>query len=544
MYSHLEEEDYERVYKKINIYGDICYLFAQLYLALLYCEEQDEKEKQEQQENECIKAKECLNQIKKLVCCEKQEEKDKQQEDEYKKTKEYLNQIKKLVYCEEQEDKQQQQGKNGYEKARECLYNIREILYEDYYIRQVIDEINYTEEKYWKYLIHILLCFVRMRRRLMVGGIGRNYNSRYEKNVAHYTKFDTAMTLLQYDDKKEDKKENGKKNPFHLSSSAYVNDPSEGQVIFDYLNGVKELKEMNIALSSQSQLATFVGSFAFNHDSLNQFRLYGKENAKEATGISIIIDSDFFGYNQHSNTSNPYGSDVSSENKKQNTTDKKQNTQKSLEKDDKDDKDEYEEYKKQRRQQGDKKLPLYRCIYLDPIREWDKKPYIRIAAREKLTFYRDFGRKEKDWNEYVEYIEHIEEKIVEFFQTIRNNVVELFEKIAEEEKKYSQDKEKLRKLNRDKKELINTVSFILLPLSYMTKHAAYTEEQECRIFRFIPFNHEDIRTNKEQRRMYVEYFPIHNNVKKIYLSSGAERYEDIFSSLVAKVEKSNNPFRG
>src|SRR5690606_4159932 len=42
------------------------------------------------------------------------------------------------------------------------------------------------------------------------------------------------------------------------------------------------------------KLHAFISCFTFNHDSLNQFRLYGKEADKEASGVSLVFGSNFF----------------------------------------------------------------------------------------------------------------------------------------------------------------------------------------------------------------------------------------------------------
>ncbi|MBR2252008.1 MAG: hypothetical protein IJ881_06350, partial [Neisseriaceae bacterium] len=102
-------------------------------------------------------------------------------------------------------------------------------------------------------------------------------------------------------------------------------------------------------------------------------------------------------------------------------------------------------------------------------------------------------------------------------------------------------------ISNEKENLIETVSFILLPLSYMVKHSAYEEEQECRIFKFLSFDNpnNEIKTNIDNKRMYVEYLPIDNYVK-IYLSPYAEQYADMFRVLTnnkVEVRSSDNPFR-
>ena len=89
----------------------------------------------------------------------------------------------------------------------------------------------------------------------------------FESKVAHYTRPQIAFDLF------EDKKNDKDKEPsnFRLSTIRGVNDPTEGLVLNGYWNqqGIPETIHAN-------DTATFISCFTFNHDSLNQFRLYGK----------------------------------------------------------------------------------------------------------------------------------------------------------------------------------------------------------------------------------------------------------------------------
>ena len=352
---------------------------------------------------------------------------------------------------------------------------------EENYLRKSLEEIGKTKDNKIK-LLDILLSILKLRENLIVG-YDANQCSGNEMNIAHYTRPDIAMKLLKQE---KDENNNIKTNPFQMGSIAYVNDPKEGKVIFDYFNELDELKNNHITLKPISTLATFVGCFTFNHDKLNHFRLYGKEQGKEATGVSIVLNILSFDYN-HDKTVN-------------------QNKE-------------------------DKKLPLYRCIYLNPKGKLNGKPYIQVACRDKVTFYREENRKEEDYKSYQTYIQNIQENVNEQFEKITKQIQGIFIDISNEKEK-----------------LIETVSFILLPLSYMVKHSAYEEEQECRIFKFLSFDNpnNEIKTNIDNKRMYVEYLPIDNYVKKIYLSPYAEQYADMFRVLTnnkVEVRSSDNPFR-
>ncbi|MBQ9682427.1 MAG: hypothetical protein IJV35_04060 [Neisseriaceae bacterium] len=388
-----------------------------------------------------------------------------------------------LIYAKEEE----------YDNFNRCIDKINETN-EEYYVHQVMEKIEEIKDNHQKiYLFNIFYSFFNMRENLLVG----KYYSIYEQTFAHYAKPDVAMILLD------------KKNKFQIASTAQVNDPKEGKVIFDYFNNSEKLKKQQINLKPLNTLSTFIGCFTFNHDSLNQFRLYGKENNKEATGVSVVLNNNFFSY-QHDKTLQP---------KKQaeysnNDTNKQSSNIDHIYND---------------------KLPLYRCIYLDPEGKLDNQPYIQAACRDKLTFYREKWRNQNDWDEYQEYINDIQENIMEEFSNIETNICELFANINNV---------------KEKEQLIETVSFILLPLSFMVKHSAYQEEQECRIFRFVAPDDKEIKVAPASKRMYIEYSQsMSKYVNKMYLSTGAEQYRNIFEFLTKKISnkieirKSKNPFR-
>lgn len=101
-------------------------------------------------------------------------------------------------------------------------------------------------------------------------------DSKHEKFICHYTRPSTAFSLLGY---------NEEPSKLRLSTIKNVNDPTEGNILLDYFNLPNE----------EIGLCSFISCFTFNHDSLNQFRLYGKENNQEASGVSLIFEKNFFG---------------------------------------------------------------------------------------------------------------------------------------------------------------------------------------------------------------------------------------------------------
>ena len=307
-------------------------------------------------------------------------------------------------------------------------------------------------------------------------------DSKHEKYICHYTRPSTAFSLLGY---------NEEPSKLRLSTIKNVNDPTEGNILLDYFN----LPNEEIALCS------FISCFTFNHDSLNQFRLYGKENNQEASGVSLIFEKNFFG--EYSEPCNfiEYGkkesliNSFSLENNSSINTDINNKIN---------------------------KLPVYRCIYID-----NESDYIKLAKRSEIDFYKEGG--------------------AEFFTSYLD---EINKKTDEVKKLIDKFKEVLNSMfgnNKSNEDLYNIVNYILLPLKFLVKHAAFEDEQECRIFFITNLFDERIISNVKEKSMYLEYEPsVREHIKEIYLSIGAYQYEDFFIRCLrdsSKVCRSRNPFR-
>lgn len=267
-------------------------------------------------------------------------------------------------------------------------------------------------------------------------------NNDNEKSVAHYTRINTAEQLIFND------------SPFRLNTILTANDPKEGLDLFEFFN----LNETDSDVSSDFQ--AFIGSFTFNHDSLNQFRLYGKENDKEATGISLVLNDKFFN-----------GSIVSCVNPSCILDDKRSDDE------------------------MNNKKSLFRCIYVDPV----SKQLISIGQREMWTFYREhdvYG--EILFDTYKKYTDNI-------FSNLRRALNEL--------------KGLILKLENKK---VNVLSELLLMLRYLTKNMAFKEEQECRVMTIENITkNPNILPKKENgdfSQMYIEYRTVKDCIEKVYFA--------------------------
>jgi len=194
----------------------------------------------------------------------------------------------------------------------------------------------------------------------IVGNLRVDHNE-IDYGVAHYTKKETSEKLLFNDSK------------FRLSSIKKANDPQEGETLIKYLADNNSDYEQH---RNNSDSQAFVSCFTFNHNHLNQFRLYGKENGNECTGLSLVFNGDFF-------------------NKQEiliNASDEDENI----------------------------RHTLYRCVYIDP----KSHNIISVGQREEYTFYSK-GRyseyeKEEKFKPYKEKITEVMEKTRKAFSELEN----------------------------------------------------------------------------------------------------------------------------
>lgn len=298
-------------------------------------------------------------------------------------------------------------------------------------------------------------------------------NIEQERRVAHYTKPAVLFNLL--------KGENPSK--FRLNIVDFMNDPSENQVLTSWLN---------ISNHPDNEIKSFLASFSFNHNCLNQFRLYGNEDNIIGSGVSIAFNKNFFGLDTQRSINNEI---ISSHNIK--SIKSFENKQVKLETEQIEIKSANTLYP----------LPLYRCLYFDP-----KTGYMALAKRNKQSFYLE-NKNEKipeiidsEWDKYIKSL-HETEKI----SCIRDNL----EKIKELIEELSNNPE-LKKISN----LDELLSLAVLPISCLIKHAAFEDEDECRMIYITHIADDNIvepHDYQSANSLYVEYTHVEEYIDNIYL---------------------------
>jgi len=364
--------------------------------------------------------------------------------------------------------------KNSYKYDEEQTFNIvKEILENDTFFTSAlgvkIDNANkYLVDKYKEIYIRSLSIVQKLY-----------INLECEQFVAHYAKKETAEKLL-FDN-----------SPFRLSSTGLTNDPKEGETLLEYFN----IKQKTY---SNKDYSHFIGCFMFDEDCLNQFRLYGKDANKEATGVSLMMKSEFF-RDEICGTGNTMFTKYDSK--------------------------------------TPEKLALFRCIYIDP----DTKKIISIGQREESSFYKtDDQIKQRFIQEgHIQLLQnHLRnkrnydqqfKKLLDFMivseKNRRDKRMERYKEIIQKKQEdIKKEMENLREIIKKNKEILdeNVLSELLLNLRYLVKVDSFKEEQECRIIEIVRASNPKVRV--ESNYMYINYLPPKDYLKKITFGPKAEGF--------------------
>ena len=253
-------------------------------------------------------------------------------------------------------------------------------------------------------------------------------------------------------------------SPMRLSSSTYMNDPSEGKPLLDLLN------QRDLELENKADGAShnaFFTCFSSRVNDLNQFRLYGKEGGVEASGCCLVFNKNG-DWLREADVSAPFRS--LSEMSRQNSDDLPKV-------------DEYE------------KLPLYQVAYIAYKDEYiaEKKCGIWLLPQEKLKFgirLKPVGNEE--WHQFrLEKLKEALEELIGFFKD--NSAVS------------DEDKEALEYIR------------------YLFKDFAFRDEEEFRLLVIKPIDSEEIEYCETTQSVYIPYADIRNQADEVILGTNYEK---------------------
>lgn len=306
----------------------------------------------------------------------------------------------------------------------------------------------------------------------------------YNIEIAHYTSLNTLLKLIKED------------NKIRITNISNANDPKEGKILENILNKNK----LDIKIKNDENLITLQTSLSRNKDALTMFRLYGKNENKEATGICLVIDKKYFNDNYLSSVI-----EVNLDNQKQ--EEKKGN----------------ENYKKAKEiiQKRFERKNLYWVIYYNE----EKNQLVFNPTKSK---YSSVIIDLNTINKNKKNINKIEDLINCIFHNIINSAKEI-DKIENKNLKYE------------------IFSNLFENIRYIIKHEAFFEEQELRMLITTNYKNENINIEEDKKRLYINYNELFNEnenfIKEIILGGKIEDKEltsDYIKQIIYNKYKDND----
>lgn len=306
----------------------------------------------------------------------------------------------------------------------------------------------------------------------------------YNIEIAHYTSLNILLKLIKED------------NKIRITNISNANDPKEGKILENILNKNK----LDIKIKNDENLITLQTSFSRNKDALTMFRLYGKNENKEATGICLVIDKKYFNDNYLSSVI-----EVNLDNQKQ--EEKKGN----------------ENYKKAKEiiQKRLERKNLYWVIYYNE----EKNQLVFNPTKSKYSSViidlNTINKNKKNIN-----------KIEDLINCIFHNIINSAKEIDKIENKNLKDE---------------IFSNLFENIRYIIKHEAFFEEQELRMLITTNYKNENINIEEDKKRLYINYNELFNEnenfIKEIILGGKIEDKEltsDYIKQIIYNKYKDND----
>ena len=301
----------------------------------------------------------------------------------------------------------------------------------------------------------------------------------YNIEIAHYTSLNILLKLIKED------------NKIRITNISNANDPKEGKILENILNKNK----LDIKIKNDENLITLQTSFSRNKDALTMFRLYGKNENKEATGICLVINEKYF-KNKYSlplfQINNTLLDNKNSNNENEN---EKQN------------------YNIERN--------LYWVIYYNE----EKNQLVFNPTKSKYSSViidlNTINKNKKNIN-----------KIEDLINCIFHNIINSAKEIDKIENKNLKDE---------------IFSNLFENIRYIIKHEAFFEEQELRMLITTNYKNENINIEEDKKRLYINYNELFNEnenfIKEIILGGKIEDKEltsDYIKQIIYNKYKDND----
>ena len=314
---------------------------------------------------------------------------------------------------------------------------------------------------------------------LLLKSLSFNINDNIE--ISHYTSLKLLLLLLSDTKEYKNKEDEGKIRIVNISNA---NDPKEGKILESIFN--KNGLDIKIS-DNEENLITLQTSYTRNKDSLTMFRLYGKNENKEATGICLVIDKEYFNDKYFSTPVQESSILTNDKNSNENEEEQIDNLKRNLF---------WILYynEKENKLIFSSEDSKYKNIIIDLKNMKNLKNKDRFK-KNKITL--------KNKKEIIEYI----------FSNIYYYAKELDKKIKD-------------------KNLKNEIfSNLFENIKYLIKDEAFFEEQELRILITTNYEGREIKIDNYNKRLYINYMKLFdendNYINEIILGSKVENAESI-----------------
>ncbi len=312
-----------------------------------------------------------------------------------------------------------------------------------------------------------------------------NFDTEEENNnieISHYTSLDILPLLLNI---KGNTKESGN---IRINNITTANDPKEGKILERILNK----NNIDIKIESDEKALTLQTSYSRNKDSLTMFRLYGKKENKEATGICLVLDKKYFenlrNYHNNRNSKNEHNNE--------------------------------EEFKENKRN-------LYWVLYYNEkenqlIYSKGKSKYVSNIINLNDLNNPDYKTDLKEDDKKEDMIKYAFAKIFHYTKEIKKQI--------EGNENYKNIKNQL-------------YSYLFENIKYIVKHEAFFEEQELRMLVTNDYKSDEILIDNDNKKLYIDYIKLfdenNNYIKEIIIGSKVENNEAV-AEYIRKVLHSKN----
>lgn len=266
-------------------------------------------------------------------------------------------------------------------------------------------------------------------------------------------------------------------NPLRIGSSTYMNDPSEGKTLLEFLD-VQDLELENKV--DYPTYNAFFTCFSSRVNDLNQFRLYGKEDGIEASGCCLVVNKNG-DWLKEVDLSSPFRSLAS--------------TQKGYAENGLQDKNSHKLPEIELSIFQFEKLPLYQIAYIayedeyisrEKCGRWFEMPHGKFGIRLK-----PIGDNKK-WHEFR--LTKLEEALQELMNFLHNK-----NSFEEEDKQ------------------------ILEYIRYLFKDFAFRDEEEFRLMKIAKIDAEEVKYCEASQSVFIPYSDIRDIVDEVILGTNYEK---------------------